>query len=207
MSESSLHYIVDHSLLTRMNSEDYIRLFITDTLTHDYDNYAINWNSPWLNYCVFIVVNNKKNDNNPIPNSGTALQLQDVLLYVLSAGRRATSSGKNSVSPQSYFGKWVKSYNSVSDCHKIKDTICTLVIFNYVLYIQSRGLTKKSTSSSLVTTTHYFTWILHRWFGRSAVTKQGQCIYRRVSSCGLHVIVVMHDLTLYKKAAATWRHV
>ncbi len=44
----------------------FIRLFIADFVNHFYDNYAIDENSPQLNYFVFITINNK-NNNCPIP--------------------------------------------------------------------------------------------------------------------------------------------
>ncbi len=46
MSKSPLFYCnMDYSLFTSMNSDDYIRLFITDTLSYDYDNNTIIQNS------------------------------------------------------------------------------------------------------------------------------------------------------------------
>ncbi len=65
--KSKLHCSVDYSLFTSLNSEDYIRLFIADTLIYECGNYAINWNSPLLNYCVCFYVINHKNNNRPIP--------------------------------------------------------------------------------------------------------------------------------------------
>ncbi len=62
---------MDYSLFISINSEDYIRLFTADSLIHDYNDYVINWNSPWLNYCKYIAINDK-NDNCPIPTTDMA---------------------------------------------------------------------------------------------------------------------------------------
>ncbi len=78
--KSNLPCSIKYSLFTSINSEDYIRLFIGDTLIHDYDDYAINWNSPWLNYCdgFFITINNK-NDNCLIPDGKTLSEQRTVI--------------------------------------------------------------------------------------------------------------------------------
>ncbi len=40
--KSNLYYSVDYLVFTRMNNEDYMRLFIADTFIHNYDDYVIN---------------------------------------------------------------------------------------------------------------------------------------------------------------------
>ncbi len=54
--KSNLCCSMDYSLFTSMNNEDYSMLFIADTLIHDCDDYAINWNSAWLNYWGFFLL-------------------------------------------------------------------------------------------------------------------------------------------------------
>ncbi len=67
MSKSALFYKVQLALQHGLFTHSHINLFIADTLIYNYDDYAINCNTPRLKYCVFIMIDDK-NNNCLIPN-------------------------------------------------------------------------------------------------------------------------------------------